>query len=67
SINSKRIAIGFDGIEDYPFIKCSNDHFSFKNSAGLILDNDAHTGKKSIKVNFGGNINIVKPVGNNCN
>lgn len=63
--NAKRRAIGFDGMEDYPFIKCSGDHFSYKNADGLILENDAHTGKKSIKVNSG-NIKITKPIGNNC-
>jgi len=64
--NAKRRAIGFDGFEDYPFIKCSNDHFSFKNAPSLLLDTDAHTGKQSIRVNSG-NTSITKPVGNNCN
>lgn len=66
AVNAKRRAIGFDGMEDYPFLKCSNDHFSFKNASGLLLDSDAHTGKKSIKVNTG-SINITKTVGNTCN
>jgi hypothetical protein len=64
--NAKRRTIGYDGMEDYPFIKCSNDHFSYKNAMGIMLFEDAHTGKKSIKVNSG-TIQITKPVGNTCN
>ncbi len=64
--NAKRRSIGYDGMEDYPFIKCSSDHFSYKNAASVMLLDDAHTGKKSIQVNSGF-IQITKPVGNTCN
>ncbi len=64
--NAKRRAIGFDSVEDYPFIKCSSDHFSYKNSPNMTVENDGHTGKKSIRVNSGAT-NVTKPVGNTCN
>jgi hypothetical protein len=64
--NAKRKSIGFDAFEDYGFVKCSNDHFSYKTAPGLMLDYDAHTGKMSIKLDPGNMLELVKPVGEAC-
>ncbi|MCK9482021.1 MAG: hypothetical protein M0R38_09720 [Bacteroidia bacterium] len=42
--------IGFDDFEDYNFFNCEKDHFSFKSTGAEKLENEGHTGKKSIKV-----------------
>ncbi|MDI1233819.1 MAG: hypothetical protein PSX81_06030 [bacterium] len=65
--NAKRRAIAFDGMEDYDFITCSSDHFSYKTAINRTIENDAHTGKKSLKVNSGANSTVTKTIGNPCN
>ncbi|MES2618103.1 MAG: hypothetical protein V4613_09495 [Bacteroidota bacterium] len=64
--NAKRKAIGYDGMEDYDFIKCSNDHFSYKTATNKTIETDAHTGKKSVKVTSSNKSTVTKPVGDDC-
>jgi hypothetical protein len=57
--NSKYRELAFDGFEDYDFITCADDHFSFKVHK-LSVVNGGHTGKKSISINSGSPKSIKK-------
>jgi hypothetical protein len=58
--------IGNDGFEDYSFVEMScstNSHFSFynaKNDLDILLDNNSHTGKHSLRVKPGKSANMTK-------
>lgn len=63
--NTKYSEIGFDGFEDYDFQTCNQDlHFSFKETVGsnTAHPNEAHTGRKSIKVNAGSKAKLKKKI-----
>ncbi|PCJ65164.1 MAG: hypothetical protein COA58_09885 [Bacteroidetes bacterium] len=51
--------LAFDGFEDYGYLSCGEDHFSFRGQ-GPILDDDSHTGSKSIFVPENSTVNITK-------
>lgn len=53
SNNSQYRESGFDGFEDYDYNDCMDDHFSWRKVEGVPItpsDEQAHTGRKSIKV-----------------
>ncbi len=60
--------IGNDNFEDYDFDDCPQDHFSFEqylNQAGnnvVVSSAEAHSGKRSIKVPPGKNVEIIKTI-----
>jgi hypothetical protein len=47
--NTRYRQLGFDGFEDYDFINCSDNHFKLGASA-TVENNEAHTGRNSIRV-----------------
>lgn len=50
--NTRYSQLGFDGFEDYDYINCSDDHFKITSEPN-VTDEDAHTGRKSVKVASG--------------
>ncbi len=66
SANSKYNEIGFDGFEDYDFMNCAQDHFSFKIHADKVSETEAHSGRRSIKINAGDSIILKKLVHDTC-
>lgn len=61
--NTKYKQIGFDNFEDYDFDDCPQDHFSFEPfiGSGITISNaQSHSGKRSIMVPAGGNVQITK-------
>lgn len=53
--------IAFDAFEDYSFLPCSQDHFSYRPFIDHIDNENAHTGSNSIRVGSGEVISITKP------
>src|SRR5690606_23284271 len=53
--------IAFDAFEDYSYLPCSQDHFSYRPFNHLIDNSESHTGRNSIKVNAADNVYITKP------
>ncbi len=63
SNNSRYRESGFDGFEDYEYNDCVDDHLSWRKAIGVTLsDREAHTGRKSIKVSPGQNVDIKKVI-----
>lgn len=52
--------IGYDNFEDYDFGHCIQDHFSYKLYHTFITEDDAHTGKRSIKLSPNTTISVTK-------
>lgn len=50
SNNSRYQETGFDGFEDYDYGDCKDDHFSWRGQSSNLSEKEAHTGRKSIKV-----------------
>jgi hypothetical protein len=48
--NSMHQELGFDGFEDYDQAGCADNHFSFSKSKTNVSEEQAHSGKRSIKV-----------------
>jgi hypothetical protein len=51
--------LAFDGFEDYGYLNCGEDHFSFRGQ-GPLLSDESHTGSKSLKVESNSSIKIIK-------
>ena len=64
--NSMRKQAGFNGFEDYMFESCPDKHFHFGSKTN-VTDNDAHTGKYSIKVQSGSPLVLRKQIAEICN
>jgi hypothetical protein len=66
--NSRYRSMAFDNFEDYDFSKCADNHFKFKQSPMLppIIDNQSHTGRKSIKVTSTAPVSLQKQL-TSCN
>lgn len=47
--NTRYRQLGFDGFEDYAFQNCSDNHFRLSDGSNIV-DYEAHTGRKSIRV-----------------
>jgi hypothetical protein len=56
--NSRYRELGFDNVEEYGSLSCTDNHFKF---AGPPIDSSqAHTGRKSIKVSSGTSVKMIK-------
>lgn len=53
--NTRYRQLGFDGFEDYDYINCSDNHFKIGQDAEIVNE-ESHTGRKSIKVNSGSSV-----------
>lgn len=62
SNNSQYRESGFDGFEDYGYGDCVDDHFSWRNASTHVTSDEAHTGRKSIKVEAGQKLEIKKVI-----
>lgn len=62
--NARYSEIGFDSFEDYDFAKTTQDdeHFTFKNTDGVVISSESHSGKKSIKITSGKSVKLTKPI-----
>jgi hypothetical protein len=65
SANTRYRQLGFDGFEDYDYDNCSDEHFRVGNGA-TIVDDEAHTGRKSIKVYGGDSLVYFAPLQYAC-
>jgi hypothetical protein len=63
--NTRYRQLGFDGFEDYNYLNCSDNHFKIGVNAEIV-SNEAHTGRKSIKVNSGTSIIFSNTFIENC-
>ncbi|HYG49383.1 MAG TPA: hypothetical protein VD905_00695 [Flavobacteriales bacterium] len=59
--NARYRDIGFDNFEDYGFSQCADRHFKFPVD-DQIIDYDAHSGKRSIKIESGSPLKMQKPL-----
>jgi len=62
SNNSRYQETGFDGFEDYLYGNCYDDHFSWRNYPSLVSTNQAHTGRRSIRISSGAGYKINKVI-----
>ena len=60
--NARYRDIAFDNFEDNDYPSCTDDHFSFKQYKNNVVETDAHSGKRSIKVFNGNNLNLSKQI-----
>lgn len=60
SNNSKYQESGFDGFEDYDYGDCNDDHFSWRSKNVEPSSQEAHTGRKSIKIGKNSSLKIKK-------
>jgi hypothetical protein len=58
--NSKYSNMANDNFEDYNSATCVDNHFKFRAFANNIVNTQAHTGRKSIRVVNGDSVNITK-------
>ena len=63
--NAQYQELGYDGFEDYDNGGCADDHFNYKQevteTVGVsITEEDAHTGRRSIKVTSGKSIQLKR-------
>ena len=59
--NAEYREAGYDGFEDYDFADCEDDHFNFrKDYSANVTNKEAHTGRKSIKVQPGKSLQMHK-------
>ena len=62
SNNSQYKESGFDGFEDYDYNNCIDDHFSWRTAKSNVTNSEAHTGRNSIRVPAGQNLDIKKVI-----
>lgn len=61
--NNARVKdIAFDGFEDYLGGECRDDHFSFRKYPDNVVDDESHSGSKSIRVGSGQELEIRKVI-----
>lgn len=75
--NAQYKEVGFESFEDYDYFLCGKGHFGFKEEEELsktsnpnntiVVTNQAHTGKHSIKIKKGNSIKIIRELGVQCN
>lgn len=58
SMNTRYRQLGFTSFEDYNYPNCSDNHFKI-GTASQIVSSEAHTGRKSIRVNAGTSISYT--------
>lgn len=63
--NTRYRQLGYDGFEDYDYDNCSGDHFRLAN--GLVIsEEDAHSGRRSLKVTSGQPVTFSNTLTNSC-
>jgi hypothetical protein len=62
SNNSYYNETGFDGFEDYDLQDCEDDHLSWRIYSSYVNNDEAHTGRKSIKVAKSSSLEIEKVI-----
>lgn len=62
SNNSRYRESGFDGFEDYDYKDCEDDHLSWRSYPNSVTNQEAHTGRKSIKVPQNTSVTIEKTI-----
>jgi len=62
SNNSRYRETGFDGFEDYSYEDCEDDHLSWRAHKTHLTQDEAHTGRRSIKVGKGNVLEIRKVI-----
>ncbi len=65
--NAEYKEIGFDGFEDYNYLRCEDDHFSYKKAVAgdntlKISEKYSHTGRRSLKLTYGQSATVNKKV-----
>jgi hypothetical protein len=55
--------LGFDGFEDYDNGTCADEHFSFRQSRNNVSEDEAHSGRRSIKVLPNSSVELIKKFG----
>ena len=61
--NAEYREAGYDGFEDYDFADCEDDHFNFRvDDADKVTEEEAHTGRKSIKVGPDENVQMHRVI-----
>ncbi len=63
--NTRYRQLGYDGFEDYDYDNCSDNHFRIGEGAEIVT-NEAHTGRKSIRVTPGNNVVFSNTFTENC-
>jgi hypothetical protein len=58
AMNTRYRQLGFTSFEDYNYPNCSDNHFKI-GTASQIVSSEAHTGRKSIRVNAGTSISYT--------
>lgn len=65
AVNTRYRQLGFNGFEDYNYPNCSDNHFKI-GTASQIVSSEAHTGRKSIRVNAGTSISYTSNLTVGC-
>ena len=63
--NTRYRQLGFDGFEDYDFQNCSDNHFRLSDGSNIV-DYEAHTGRKSIRVTPQNNLTFSTAFNTKC-
>lgn len=63
--NTRYRQLGYDGFEDYEYDNCSDDHFKLGEGAEIV-SNEAHTGRKSVRVTPQTPVSFTKPIIEGC-
>jgi hypothetical protein len=63
--NTRYRQLGYDGFEDYDYDNCSDNHFRIGEGAEIVT-NEAHTGRKSIRVTPGNNVVFSNTFNEDC-
>lgn len=64
--NSKYAEVAFDGFEQYDCDDCLDDHFSFKHEKPKLTEEEAHSGRKSIRLAAGESVKMTRTLLNDC-
>lgn len=66
SNNAKVSEVAFDSFEDYLPSDCDDDHFSYRKNRDKVTSEESHSGRRSIKLKDGEEINVRKVI-KKCN
>jgi len=58
--NAQYKETAFDGFEDYDFGDCVDNHFSYKENEDKVVEEESHSGRRSIKVEPGQSVEVTK-------
>jgi hypothetical protein len=60
--NSEVSEVAFDSFEDYLPEDCEDDHFSYRAYSDKISNEESHSGRRSIRLDAGEEINVRKVI-----